>query len=1431
MRHTKTLSILMSAMLAAGVNAQTELPEVPEWDIYPDTWVATDGAGRTMSTNADVGDYKYGKQHTVGIFYVTWHTANLYNMHNPYGADVSKVLEKDPNARKEASNAAWQPQYYGSYHWGEPEMGYFLSADPYVIRHDVSMLADAGVDVLILDVTNAVRYWDEWNALFAVLEDMKSEGNKVPKICFWSFNGDAIYVVQEIYDLFYAKEKYKDLWFYWYGKPLLLYNATPSYDANGSGHKLTNYLYDANAVTNKKNPHYGDPLYTSQYLTDYPDYIKNFFTLRNMWWGYYWWNGKRFLGQEGNWSFGLELGDGNVRNMTPLQRTSKWKGQPEEISVTPAQHPVSMVGKSWTLKNGEPQLDEYDLPVPQYVESVGKTVDDPESYGIYFQERWDEALSANPQFIYLNDWNEYTAGKYNGDGYYFMRRSDNGFRFIDQYNAEFNRTIGPVKGRYTDNYYMQMANNIRRYKGARPIPVNYGLSPAAVATGDSAAWSTVKTEYRDTKGDIVHRNFRGYGGATYSDMLGRNDIIRTKVALTADSIYFRVETADRLTSVTGKNWMLLFIDADKDHSTGWNGYDFVVNKTVYSTTSTSLMSFNAADSTWTETTKPRINVDGNILLVALSRADLGLTANDLTFDFKWVDNARDFLTPIGLATAGDAAPNRRFNYRFIWHRDGSAVLTAKDNLLETVEQCLKEKIADNYIWGKEPGMIADSAVVARYSAAFDAAYTALGDSLSEEEYSSLLASLKSAVAALKSASVNPLTDGYYYIRSANSALPAGKAALAQTNVRSSLLRWEQFDADNSGYVWKVTAREDGGYNIQNRLSGMYINRGSRAISSMLIRLSDTLGVKQFIRQLNGAGQCTISNEFYDVSYYEKNGEASAGLSSGTIISTAGGTFSPAAWKLENADGYFLRNIKTPMDSLLAIATKKIASSTQKQGDVTDPRSPGLNSTIRPYLERVETLKKRYSPLDMYSIYPTDIDSLSKALDSLLAVWPDSTHLDAALAKVGSFITAIGEGSDVGQPAEDVYTALKDSYTAAFAMRPFYGQSHNALESAATRLDSLYTVNFASIKYPEAGVWYNIISGDTTATSTTRPGGNCLLPYSHAATSAVVWQGTPKEDNNAVRSSWRFVALSDNTYALQNVGSGWYLGSATRAGAQMKMSATPVPYKLKYLGSREWSLTNADNGLTVLAPNGRHAVLLQKAEGVTDSLTSWIIKRVDADHFTDSLTAVKGEINAICLPYPQRELPRTIGDEGIELYTITGSRLDASGKTIALELSKYTGTTVEAGYPLIYIAGSGYDANTEIAYRVFPEINGDITTESTHANGLVGVAGNTVIKDDTCGYFRGDAVVPATTNYTVKARSGYINAAHIRAAVGVNTDLTVTIGGDGLLNNIGRIYRPTDLVDVYSTDGIRLRTGVEYKSALSGLTRGVYVIDHQKYVVK
>ena len=47
---------------------------------------------------------------------------------------------------------------------------------------------------------------------------------------------------------------------------------------------------------------------------------------------------------------------------------------------------------------------------------------------------------------------------------------------------------------------------------------------------------------------------------------------------------------------------------------------------------------------------------------------MGLTGDDVTFDFKWADNPQSLDTPISLCTDGDTAPNRRFNYRYIWQK-------------------------------------------------------------------------------------------------------------------------------------------------------------------------------------------------------------------------------------------------------------------------------------------------------------------------------------------------------------------------------------------------------------------------------------------------------------------------------------------------------------------------------------------------------------------------------------------------------------------------------------------------------------------------------------------------------------------------------------------------------------------------------------------
>jgi len=674
---------MKSAYLAAslaGLLGSTCLASAAEEsqgrDLYSDTWVAQDALGRKLPSFAEVGPVKQGQRRVVGIFYITWHSDSLGTLKSPYLADVSRVLAGDPTARLDAKHPSW---IESSYHWGEPEAGYFLSKDEYVIRKDMAMLADAGVDVLVMDVTNAVRYWDEWEVVFTVMEKMKAEGNRVPKFCFWAFNGPAITVVQDLYDKIHKPGRFKDLWFDWDGKPLLLCNGNPSVDANGQGVKNPNPHYEPAAKTDSKHPHYGDPDYAEEFYRDYTKEVKNFYTLRTMWWGYYEWAGKRFVGTEDNWSFGLDMGDKHVKAMKPDELVSKHNGKKEEAAVTPAQHPSSLIGKSWTKEHGEPALNEQDLPEPTYVPWLGKKVAHPEGYGIYFQERWNDALQSDPEFLYINDWNEWTAGKYspeNNGKTPFMRRDSNYF-FVDQYNAEFNRCIQPMKGGYTDNYYMQMAQNIRRYKGVRPLPSAHGFSRVKI-DGQFADWAGVTPEYRDTVGDTFHRNYAGYGGLRYTNDTGRNDIIASKAAVSRDAVYFYAQTQEALTPHTGSNWMLLFIDADLNPDTGWCGYDYVINHQVIDGKTTTIKRYapNTPGGPWIEVARIPLRHAGNALELAIPRELLGLKGNTFTFDFHWSDNPSDLTDPISLCTSGDSAPNRRFNYRFVWEKSAAPAARA-----------------------------------------------------------------------------------------------------------------------------------------------------------------------------------------------------------------------------------------------------------------------------------------------------------------------------------------------------------------------------------------------------------------------------------------------------------------------------------------------------------------------------------------------------------------------------------------------------------------------------------------------------------------------------------------------------------------------------------------------------------------------------------
>jgi hypothetical protein len=216
---------------------------------------------------------------------------------------------------------------------------------------------------------------------------------------------------------------------------------------------------------------------------------------------------------------------------------------------------------------------------------------------------------------------------------------------------------------------MQMAQNVRRYKGIRPIPALNGLLTMSI-DGDFADWKKVDIEFRDTVGDTFHRDYKGYGGLQYKNDSGRNDIVTCKVAVDEDNVYFYAETNEPLTPYTGNNWMLLLIDADQNHDTGWYGYDYLVNKKVIDEKTTTLMRYapEAPEGPWVETAQVAYRYADNKLELAVPVAVFHVENDGVTFDFHWCDNPADLKDPISLCVNGDSAPNRRFNYRCIWKK-------------------------------------------------------------------------------------------------------------------------------------------------------------------------------------------------------------------------------------------------------------------------------------------------------------------------------------------------------------------------------------------------------------------------------------------------------------------------------------------------------------------------------------------------------------------------------------------------------------------------------------------------------------------------------------------------------------------------------------------------------------------------------------------
>ena len=352
MRKLFFISIVAAALVFWSERSSAQAVE-------SDQWAATDGLGRALpgreQTRARRDDRK------VAMFYWTWHTSPITDYRRI--GNITQILREHPEAIDDYDHPAWDIGG-NSYFWDEPLLGYYKTTDPWVLRKHAEMLADAGVDVVFFDCTNASLTWkSSYDVLIDVWTKAQGDGVNVPKIAFMLPFGPvdwSLVSLRQLYEDIYKPGRAENLWFYLHGKPCIM-----AYPDN---------------------------------LTDSPEdrAIRDFFTFRP---------GQPDIvdgpGRPDQWGW--------LETYPQHKFVERPDGGCEEMVVCVAQNANDASGGHCCAFNAPGTYGR------SYTQQRGQdTREDAYLYGLNIQEQWDYALQCDPDLIFVTGWNEFIAGKHIG---------------------------------------------------------------------------------------------------------------------------------------------------------------------------------------------------------------------------------------------------------------------------------------------------------------------------------------------------------------------------------------------------------------------------------------------------------------------------------------------------------------------------------------------------------------------------------------------------------------------------------------------------------------------------------------------------------------------------------------------------------------------------------------------------------------------------------------------------------------------------------------------------------------------------------------------------------------------------------------------------------------------------------------------------------
>ncbi len=580
-------------------------------DLYTGPYSELDGSyggidqlGRIISLDGQVSEPREKK---VGIFYFLWQGQHpTSKAYNIY--EISQKTGATKSQKSWMQNGGGE---IGEFHfWSEPLFGYYYSTDAWVHRKNLQMLMAAGIDFLVFDATNGYTYTTPVKKLIDVWYEYLEAGYDVPKLAFYT-NSASGKTINELYKEIYTSAKLKDkyprldeLWFYYEGKPMV--------------------------VGDKNDPELSDT-------------CREYFRIKTNVWP----NSDRDDDGFPWMEFGRNMTDAAVYGLD---------GKKEVVNVSIAQHDDTIMMSMTAFYGGNDRTRSWH-------DGANDTSENAEAYGYNVAEQWKWAISVDPDMVFFTGWNEWVAQRLDPG-----KNTRTPILFCDCCTPNTSRDAAPVKGLFGDNYYMQLIDCVRQYKGTA-ARVNTGANKTIDINGSFDQWNgaEITAKYSDYKNDTVDRNSRGFGSIKYVDKTGRNDFVSLKVVKDDENIYFYAETAEDITPMTDDSWMTLFINTDSSYSDSkWAGmFDFAVNLEKPED-GKAVLSRMKADGSSEKAGTCEMKVEGKKLMIAVPRELLGVKDKLVNMQFKWADNYQrteeGALDVYSFYTNGDAAPIGRLTY-------------------------------------------------------------------------------------------------------------------------------------------------------------------------------------------------------------------------------------------------------------------------------------------------------------------------------------------------------------------------------------------------------------------------------------------------------------------------------------------------------------------------------------------------------------------------------------------------------------------------------------------------------------------------------------------------------------------------------------------------------------------------------------------------